>query len=158
MSSLFCAYLRYFCAISHEKVLFISQRRTYILVQVLYSLSRCLFSLESLLLRRFSVVPSVFEFLIEALLDDYVLELGHRPLHTVVGFQFNTYHLCSCLLCFFKPYTSIIPCVKSFVKCPSAVTQSSPAMKRFMSWFSARCLLFRGKAVEPRVEALHSLV
>jgi len=135
MSSLFCAYSRYFCAISHKKVLFISQRSTYVLVQVFHSLSRCLFSLESLLLRWFGVVPSVLELLIEALLDDYVLELGYRPLHTVIGFQFNRYHLCSCLLCFFKPYTSIIPCVKSFVKCPSAGERLSPALKRFLARF-----------------------
>ena len=29
--------------------------------------------------------------------------------------------LCSCLSVFFKPYTSIVPYVKSFVKCPYAL-------------------------------------
>ena len=91
MSSLFCALL--------QKVLFISQRRTYILVLVFHSLSRCLFSLEFLFLGRLGVVPSVLEFLLEALLDDYVLELGHRPLHTVVGFQFNRYHVLFLVCC-----------------------------------------------------------
>ena len=66
-------------------------------MQVFHSLSRCLFSLESFLLGRLGVVPSVLELLIEALLDDYVLELGHRSFHTVVGFLFNRYH--SLLLC-----------------------------------------------------------
>jgi len=93
-------------------------------VQVLHSLSRGLFSLEFLFLGRLGVVPSVLEFLIEALLDDYVLELGHGALHTVIGFHFNRYHsapVCSCSLMYvliyesFNPYTSIIPCVKSFV-------------------------------------------
>ena len=69
-----------------QKVLFISECRTYVLVQVFHSLSRCLFSLQSSLLGRLGVVPSVLEFLIEALLDDYVLELGYSALFTVVGF------------------------------------------------------------------------
>ena len=59
---------------------------------VFHPLSRGLFSLEFLLETRFSVVPSVLEFLIEALLDDYVLELGYSALWSVVGFQFNRYH------------------------------------------------------------------
>jgi len=139
MSSLFCALFALFCARSHKKGLCSALRSTYILVQVLHSLSRCLFSLESLLLRRLGVVSSVLELLIEALLDDYVLELGYRALHTVIGFQFNRYHLCSCLLCFFKPYTSIIPCVKSFVKCPYA--QRSAA-----AWYDSCTLLYTARA------------
>ena len=120
MSSLLCAYLRYFCARSHQKVLFVPERSSYILVQVFYTLSCGLFSLQSLLLGRLGVVPSVLELLIEALLNHYVLELGYRALWAVVGFQFNRYLLCSCLLCFFNPSTSIVPYVKSFVKCPYA--------------------------------------
>jgi hypothetical protein len=74
------SFLRYIRARSHKKVLFISECRTYVLVQVFNLLSRCLFSLEFLSLGRLGVVASVLEFLIEALLDYYVLELGHRPL------------------------------------------------------------------------------
>ncbi len=85
VSSLFYALL--------QKVFLFLECRTYVLVQILYSLSRCLFSLESLSLRRLGVVPSVLEFLIKALLDYYVLELGYSALFTVVGFQFNTYHV-----------------------------------------------------------------
>ena len=66
-------------------------------MQVFNLLSRRLFSLEFLFLGRLGVVASVLEFLIEALLDDYVLELGHGALHTVIGFHFNRYH--SLLLC-----------------------------------------------------------
>ena len=85
---------------SHKKVLFISECRTYILVLVFHSLSRCLFSLESFLLGRLGVVPSVLEFLVKALLDDYVLELGYSALFTVVGFQFNRYHVLSLFVVF----------------------------------------------------------
>ena len=88
-SALICTYLR---GRSHEKVLFISECRTYVLVQVFHSLSRRLFSLQFLSLGRLGVVASVLEFLIEALLDDYVLELGHGSFHTVIGFHFNRYH------------------------------------------------------------------
>ena len=120
LSSFFLRYLRYFCARSHHKVLFITQRSTYVLVQVFYTLSRGLFSLEPSLETRFGVVPSILELLIEALLNHYVLELGYRALHTVIGFQFNRYHSLLLFVCFFKPYTSIVPYVKSFVKCPHA--------------------------------------
>ena len=88
-SALYCIYLR---GRSHEKVLFITQRSTYVLVLVFHSLSRRLFSLEFLFLGRLGVVASVLELLIEALLDDYVLELGYSALHAVIGFQFNLYH------------------------------------------------------------------
>jgi hypothetical protein len=74
------SFLRYIRARSHKKVLFITECRAYVLVQVFNLLSRCLFSLEFLSLGRLGVVASVLEFLIEALLDYYVLELGHRPL------------------------------------------------------------------------------
>ena len=101
LSSFFLRYLRYFCARSHHKVLLIAQRSSYILVLVFYTLSCGLFSLEPSLETRLGVVPSVFEFLIEALLDYYVLELGYCSLYTVIGFQFNRYHcapVCSCSL------------------------------------------------------------
>ena len=83
-SSLFCALL--------QKVFLIFECRTDVLVQVFHSLTCCLFSLELPLLGRFGVIPSVFEFLIQSLSDNSVLELGDSSFKVVIWFQFNGNH------------------------------------------------------------------
>ena len=77
-------------------------------MQVFHSLSRGFFSLEFLLETRLGVVPSVLEFLIEALLDYYVLELGYSALWSVVWFQINCYHFFVPVLCVSLTPTPIV--------------------------------------------------